>query len=393
MPKSRKRRPKKQSRQSARRDLRRATPEEKLGGLAPYIALTFDVDAAERRGDARGALDLIEQRLFGPDGELYWRPWRITRLSQMANFGPWLPRWATSRWLLEQALQDLPSSRHPGVAKAFATVAAVLGGLDGVRRPDGEDPHIKVMDHDWVFRQCLLYEYGGLASYLRRAAPDFVVGADHIHDWVRAPMGGFRYEARSPSTTTWVDLATDERVEIANIGSAAMLVEGEHAIGRMVPIESGRMFETMPLGVPEAVARAVAAAPTDWIDILKDARARGEEVETGGFRFGFLTDVRMEVAAITLYDDLDLLDKYEQRVDAFIDTVRRAFREQPTDDPEVIDVWACIAAEILNWNVFATLARKPRPGQEELFARLGKVLAEPAARFCRDLSVVAREAA
>jgi hypothetical protein len=73
------------------------------------------------------------------------------------------------------------------------------------------------MDTDWVFRQCLLYEYGQLASFLRRAPSDLVAGADQIHTWARTPMGGFRLHERRPRVTTWADLATGELVETANI--------------------------------------------------------------------------------------------------------------------------------------------------------------------------------
>lgn len=392
MPNSRKRRPKRRSRNPQTAAARRHATE-RFGEYAPYVEQMLMVDEAERRGDARGAIDLIEQKLYGPDGKLFWRAERITRLSQLSTFGPWLPRWATSRWLLEQAVQGLALTRSSAIGQAFRTVADIRSGLENVPRPSGEDPRMKVMDHDWVFRQCVLYEFGALASYLRRAPADLVAGADQIQAWAHAPMGGFRYLARTPAVTAWADLASGKRIEIPNIGSAATLIEGEHAIGRMVPVEGGRMFETMPLGVPEAVARAVAGAPADWIQVLREARERGEELETGGFRFGFLTDVRPEISALTLYGDFESLDRYDERADRFFDAVRRAFRDQPTDDPEVIDVWACIAAELLNWNLFVALTRSVRPDQADLYARLGRILAEPAARFCRDLADEAREAA
>ncbi len=392
MPNSRKRRPKRSSRNPQAAAARRPATG-RFGEYAPWIEQMLAVDAAESRGDARGALDLIEQKVNGPDGKFFWRAERVLRLSQLATFGPWLPRWATSRWLLEQAVQELPLTRNRAIDQAFRTVADIRGGLEDMPRPTGEDPRIKVMDGDWVFRQCVLYDFGALPSYLRRASADLVAGADQIQAWARAPMGGFRYLARTPAVTTWEDLASGNRVDTPNIGSAAMLITGEHAIGRMVPIEGGRMFETLPLPVPESVARSVADAPADWIQVLREARERGEELDTGGFRFGFLTDVRLEISALTLYGDLGSLDRYEERADRFHDSVRRAFREDPTDDPEVIDVWACVAAELLNWNVFVTLAKGVGPDQADLYARLGRILAEPSARFSRDLADAARAAA
>lgn len=367
--------------------------DSQYGELAPYVVTMRAVDDAERRGDAGAALDLIEEQLFDPDGRLFWRADRIVRLSQLALFGPWLPRWATSRWLMEQALQELPPTGGPAVHEAIRVAAEIRGGLARVGRPAGEDPRIKVMDHDWVFRQLLLYELGALASYLRRVPSDLLARADQVEAWLAAPMGGYRYVDRTPAVVTWEDLATGERVGTANIGSAAQLVLGEHAIGRLVPIEGGRMFETLPLHVPEAVARAVAAAPAEWVRALRDARARGEDLRTGGLRFGFLTDVPYEISALTLYGDLGSLDRYEVRAARLLDAARQAFEDGPADDPDAVDVWACLAAELLNPNVFQALARGVAADQADLYTRLGRTLAEPPARFCRDLADAGRDVA
>ena len=153
------------------------------------------------------------------------------------------------------------------------------------------------------------------------------------------------------------------------------------------------MFEPMPLRVPESLARAIATAPATWIDILRTSGASRDAVETGGFRFGFLTDVRLKVFALTLYGGAEALNNYEKRADELLDAVRRAFRDEPTKDPEVVDVWACVAAEVLNWNLFVALTKRVQPDDEDLYARMGRVLAEPAARFCRDLASAARAAA
>ena len=77
------------------------------------------------------------------------------------------------------------------IDRAFHVVAGFRGGLEDVPRPDGEDPRIKVMDHDWVFRQCLLYEFGALASYLGRAPADLIASSDQIDEWAAAPMGDY----------------------------------------------------------------------------------------------------------------------------------------------------------------------------------------------------------
>ncbi len=394
MPKSRKRSSRRTpSRSDSSRKPTRSLPDHLSGDWLPFLAQMASVDEAERRGDARGALDLIQQRLLDTEGKLFWRSGRIVRLSQLACFGPWLPRWATSRWLLEQTLQELGPSAGPVLEQALRAVSDLHGGLAHVRRPPGEDPRVKVADHDWVFRQCVLYELGGLASYLRRVPAALVDGADRIHEWARTPMGGYRHVERRPSVTIWEDLGSGERIETANIGSAAMVIVGESAIGRLVPVEGGRMFETVPLVVPDAVASAVAAAPADWLPQLRDAIRAGEKIETGGCRFGFLTDVPAVASAFTMYGDLELLDRYPQRAEAYLATIRRALAEQPTEDPEVVDVWACAAAELLNPNLLNALADALRPADAELYGRLAQHLAEPAATIARQLAIEARDVA
>ncbi|MDZ5622011.1 hypothetical protein [Nocardioides bizhenqiangii] len=396
MPKSRKRRKPKQSSRRARGPARTGPPKlasGHLGDRLPYLAQMAAVDEAERRGDARAALDLIEERLLDTDGNLFWRGDRIIRLTQLASLGPLLPRWATSRWLLEQALQELGPSGRPIVGQALQAVADVHGGLGHVRRPSGEDPRIKVLEHDWVFRQCLLYELGGLASYLRRVPLHLVTGADRVDEWARAPMGGYRFVERGSAVTVWEDVASGDRTETANIGSAAMLLLGECAIGRLVPIDGGRMFETVPLRVPEGVACAVAAEPAGWLSALRDAVRAGERIETGGTRFGFLTDVPRVASVLTVYDELDLLDRYPERAEKLLACVREAFDEEPTKDPDAVDVWACVAAELLHPSVLSALADGLRPSDAELYTRLAQTVAEPAATLARLLASEARDVA
>jgi hypothetical protein len=82
-------------------------------------------DEAELRGDAAAALAVIEQHLFGPDGKIFWRRERILRLSQLELFGPWLPAWVTSRWLLEQALQSFGPSKRTATERALRVAVEI----------------------------------------------------------------------------------------------------------------------------------------------------------------------------------------------------------------------------------------------------------------------------
>ena len=141
---------------------------------------------------------------------------------------------------------------HPAVRdqhrRALRIAVELRGGPDHLPGMDEADAIATVIDHDWVYRQLVVYEYGGLATFLdRAAAPDLVVGADRIQDWARSPMRVLRYEARTEQTLTLTDLTSGDHVEVPNLGAAAMVVPGECALGRLVPTCDGPMFEGMPL--------------------------------------------------------------------------------------------------------------------------------------------------
>ena len=104
-------------------------------------------------------------------------------------------------------------------------------------------------------------------------------------------MGGFRFVGETPLALTFVDLATGDEVTALNIGSATLLEEGDCAIGRLVPIEGGAMFESAPLFVPDAVAQQVADDPADWVAALaagceRVGRRVAPEHDDAGVRHG-----------------------------------------------------------------------------------------------------------
>ena len=262
------------------------------------LAVLRATDDAERRGDARAALDLMEEH---PGGLAFWRPRRVRLLCQIAMFGPLLPRWATSRWILAQALQHLG---QPGggpdrrVHRALDQAIELRGGRARLPGRDPMDAVCRVMDNDWVLRQLHLYELGGLRHFLDRvASPDLVAGADRIRDWAKSPMGGYRLLTQDAATVTWQDLGAGEPILTANIGSAALVVPGECVIGRMVPIEAGAMFESAPLLVPEDVAIRVALDPSCWLDAFRatPGGTTSPEITPVGDRAGLLSDVPVPV--------------------------------------------------------------------------------------------------
>ena len=176
----------------------------------------------ELRGDAAGALRLIQGHLLGPDGKPFWRPWRVDRLAQIVMLGPALPAWAISRWLVAQAHETFGRPGDPRRRRSLELALEVRGGTHGLSVHGHDDAMCKLIDHDWVYRQLFLYDLGGLSDFIRStAAADLLAGADHIHDWARAPMSALRLVDRSASTVTWERIDDGERLVLANIGSAA----------------------------------------------------------------------------------------------------------------------------------------------------------------------------
>ena len=404
MPKSRKRRTKSSNRKR-RTSRRRGDPVQGMGAeeFSRHIEVLKATDDAERRGDAVAALDLMAQHADRPG---FWRPWRLRALAQMAVFGPMLPRWATSRWILAQALQQLNDVPGGGEARrvhrALEKAIELRGGRSNLPGRDPSDALCKVMDHDWVFRQLHLYEFGGLKHFLATAASaDLVAGADRIHEWAASPMGGSRLVGTDTSTVTWRDLAREEPVVTANIGSATLVVTGECAIGRLVPTDAGMMFESAPLVAPEALARRVALDPSSWFDAMRSAPepARGADPFSPAHGSGLLSDVPGAVWMLALSEGGGLDQRNspptpEELAKASLDLARTELDRLglPRDEDD-IDPWACLAAALLCPALAGPLADIVRPADREVLLRLGELLAEPAASWCRVLAESLTQAA
>lgn len=367
-------------------------------GPAPDLGLMLRVDDAERHADAEAALRLILASPGGPRAE-FWRPWRISRLTQLMTLGPMLPAWVTSRWILEQALQDLSPATRSTTAGAMDAAVALRGGPAALPGTDPTDARVKVLDGDWVYRQTYLFDLGGLETFLRdRASAELIASADRIDEWARATMGGFQLVGHGPTVTTWADLASGEVVDVPALGSGVLMLPGEHAIGRLVPIEGGRMFETAPLAVPEYVARQVADDPFCWRDALEEDREAGGQVKTGGHRFGFIADVPDVVLLLTVLPDLDWkADPSDAEiVAALMSTANDALAEHaglrrgPADE---VSLWPCLAAAVVDPLIVSAVVNAPGTADAAVLERLGGLLAEPAGAVCRSMAVGARAAA
>ncbi len=332
------------------------------------IQVLADVDEAERDGDAGAALALVRSSQKAGNGG-WWAPGRVERLCLLAALEPLLPAWVTSRWILEQALQQLTDPRGPS------------------------------NDGDWVRRQTSLYEHGALTGFLRdRASAGLLERADRVREWAQAPMGGYRLVSHGPAVTTWTDLASHEDVAVPTLGSGVLMLPGEHAIGRLVPIEGGTMFETAPLAVPDDVARRVAGRPSSWQDVLRGARAAGAEIKTGGHRFGLIVDVPDVALLVTVYAHLDWRGQpgAAELVGALMTTAKCALADLAgfaRRDPGQVPSWPCLAAAMLDPIVLVAVTRAPEAADLAVLDRLGSLLAEPAAAVCRSLAGTVRAAA
>ncbi|NPC41033.1 hypothetical protein [Nocardioides sp. zg-1230] len=255
------------------------------------------VDAAEAAGDPVKALALVEGMLHGPDGRPWWRPQRVRRLRQLVALGDAAPGWAWGRWVVAQAAQP-----RPGRDTDAADVAIdVRGGRSTLWGMDPSDALAKVIDHDWVFRQLILHERGGLDHFLRRvAAPHLLDLASEVHSWVGAPLGAYELVSERADRIVWRDLGVGTTVETLNLGGASMMALGEAVVGRVVHAGEGSLFESAPLCVPLNVAHDVAARPADWLDAL----SRGCRGEAG----------RVLTELIAKANDFDLLFDLSSRM-------------------------------------------------------------------------------
>ena len=126
------------------------------------------------------------------------------------------------------------------------------------------------MDHDWVYRQLVLYDMGKLERFCRhRATADLLAGADDMQAWSRAPIDVYRLLERRPDSITWLRERDDELLRTPNAGCAIDAVaEATRCSACVVPTGGEQIFESEPLPVTDAVATRVAADPDNWLAAL-----------------------------------------------------------------------------------------------------------------------------
>jgi len=407
MPRSRGRRPKnrRQTHPSGKRTASWSDPE--LASYLPYVHIQQAVNARERAGDAAGALDLMERHPYGPDGRPYWAWWRVERLVQVASMPDLLPGWVMSRWLLAQALIHL-DDRVRGITTQALEAAFHVNGqpeLSGARDPRSRDAICRIMDHDWVFRQAFLYEYGGLQHFLSGGfAPALARQADSIDVWAATPMAAYRLVNQAPRTITWQQVGTDEVADSLNLGAAVELSDGDHVIGRLVPCAEGRVFESAPLPVSDEVAEQVAADPADWMELL--ARHRGRStLSWQGDDFSLVTDLPTHVWRGLAEDHSSVLRETfgadrdgeivltGEDLDRMTGDLVLAALAGRLDGESSVRAWPCVAAAAVApgaWNhVLSSVGR----ADATAVAALGQKLVGPAAELCWRTARLLRETA
>lgn len=359
-------------------------------------------DAAEARGDARAAFDLIEQDLAGrgDEGARVWRRERMRRLVQIVVLESVLPRWAVSRWVVAQAAQWLDPRARSRLRVAMKAAGSVRAPFPLGRPADELGAQMYLLDHDWVFRQLLLYDLGTLELFVAHGAePQLVERADRVSEWAATPMGAFRLLQEAPTTLEWLDLRSGEQVRSLNLGATAFTDVGDCVIGRLVPIEGATMFESAPLPVPLAVAERVAAEPTGWLAAVADAcvmdaRPVEERILTTRSEFALLTDVPLvlrQLATEVVVGDRDEDVRDRSSADAWVtdqlELVRAALDDELPEEELPCSVWPSVAATLLEPSVLAALPSILRTGDGPRLMWLADRLSEPASTVCEEIAV------
>jgi hypothetical protein len=389
MPKSRGRKPRRSQQQQKRQYA--GPSHEGWGESEPWIRAMMMADEAEATGDAVATLEIMDAFAIGPDGRAFWRPWRAKYLAQIAMLGPILPGWVYSRWICSQAMQSLAVAKRGPSRRAFDLTVELRGGesaLPGVDAPDAEG---RVLDHDWVYRQLFLYELGGLELFVRdRASSALLAGADSIHRWSRCPMGGYRLLDSTPDSVAWLDLGTEQTRSVPNTGSACLVSPGEHVIGRLVPIETGELFESCPVLVSGDVAGRVAADPPQWLDVLRRfGTGNDEDLGAPVHSKTLLSDVPTVVWQLAILDgsrrSTDVTEWVRSVTRRLLDVAAREVADPVTHRPHgEVDRWSCLGAAFLEPYVVTSLPDVAEPHDRGTLEQLGALLAEPAASLCNE---------
>lgn len=371
--------------------------------LTPELTAFLDrTMAAERCGDLEEALE------YYSGVPMLRRGRHRSVLEQLVAAQDELTPWVWARWIAYQALRCEDRDRRTGLIVRAATHDAVglfHGDLMDAAYDAGGDP-VKVvatvMGESWAFHQLATHDYAGLETFLDECVTGRL--AEHAvlaRSWVGAPMGGYRIDGPSgPRRLAVLDLATDELVDVLDLGASSVAGPGGWVIGRLVP--SGTtpelMFDIAPLGVPEALARTVArhrdhrAGPNSWPELLAEALGRRELPSSALLREDY--ELMSDIPAVTMIElatrPLELARVMSQLRSGRDEVARTAFRIlrsvadgslESGDAPHLAArvTAPMVAAAVLNASAFEQAPRKIlAPGQESRWRHWAAMVPQPA---------------
>lgn len=234
---------------------------------------------AEARGDIQEALRLYSRISLVEESV------HRGRLEVLAELGDDAPAWLWSRWMTLQVRRPLWSGQEEK-SDGDPTMVRLLQiayphGFE-TERMDGVSLELFISflhERDWVLRQLVVYEEGGLRDFVRsRAGSSLLARADRPADWVEASMGGYRLESDVDGCVQLTDLGTGDVLDVLDLGLAFQHWPGQHFLGRLVPTSAapGLMFEWRPLPVDSGTAELVAVDPGRWVQIVADRALSGE---------------------------------------------------------------------------------------------------------------------
>jgi hypothetical protein len=225
---------------------------------------------AEARGDAVEALRRYSS-ISHFDGSTHGM-----RLALLAELGEDAPAWLVSRWLTLQARRPLSSGADGSARDDVFERVVEIAYPHGVETARMQGLSMSVflaflLERDWVMRQLVVYEDGGLRRLVRAGASRTLLArADDPEAWVQARMSGFRLGPEREGCLQVTDLGDGQVLDLVDLGLGFEHPPGQHVLGRVVPTRTspGRMFEWRPLPVDGETAALVANDPERWTQIL-----------------------------------------------------------------------------------------------------------------------------
>lgn len=355
-------------------------------------------------------------------------------MRQLSELGDDAPPWAWSRWIREQAFRWVsPANEHRHeLAVDLALDVAYAARVDP-ERPFGHPPAdlvALVKGRDWIVRQVVLYELGGLTDFVVNVAgEDLLARAEPMLQWMGAPMVAYQFVDETPDCTRVLDLETEKAIDVLNIGSLGAVEPGGFVLGRLVPISSepGLMFESQPLEIDERTARQFAelwhraeewmpeegcACDPDecdgftcdpieyespkWWDVLRDACDEGRvpALFSVHLEYPLLTDVPTYLwqSAEDRRDDSQLVDELVRSgmPRALADAVQlsvSALALAPSHDPRLTAGGPIFGAALLEPGVMEALTERfTLPQYAAGWLALAELVVEPARNRCLSLA-------